>query len=732
MSEYEIEFDFNGQTSKASFSGETELYELYVFCAKQFKCGFFALSFQSINLNFVNKNTKLQVFVPKNQKSFKMKVIIQKLDSNIEKRIKIKKNEKTTIIIKKGDISSIILQNSILSLKAPKIHFKGDLINKSEIFAFFTNFSNYKISSLKIPVNNLIDLENIHQKLKTNVVSKIRKLSVYGIINKFKDINLGENTLNNLSFQNTHTLKLKNVNVEFRKPFPQLNKLIAINAFGFNRYDIVTDYDNITHLELSYQFVDDLFEQLHFFSEKMQKLDTLKIKFNSLDITNLFDLQKFFNFKLFSISKEIYLNIKAKFEPIAIDKINKESMRQILSKVKELKLLPYSYFTENDFELFNTNMKALNLFKFKNYDIQNKAILDSFLAKCSNLEFLDLNTQDNNSPEHSFYDILYKINGYNNEILTKNIFSFFSFEKIEKIILPFIEFSKKKELLTLTGDCLPDKQEEIEEGLFILLKKILFATNSIKKLVIQNFDRTNISFLNRILSHFVNIISSPKVGKIKLINVEIEKTLIDKLSFIFMKSSPIISSIEINNITFTTGEAQFLFFNILFQIEYQNLKKFIFKNLKWDENISMIVSETNLISRIKILSFESIENFELIEEIINSPNLSGIELKNVPVTANQLTQVLSTNGKNYKWLSLDLDINIYPCLSSINIMLPSLETLIIGESFENNIPDKVKLDFLESKWKDMKKLKKIKIFFKNPNKERKKKICDLYKYLTKF
>ena len=27
MSEYEIEFDFNGQTSKASFSGETELYE---------------------------------------------------------------------------------------------------------------------------------------------------------------------------------------------------------------------------------------------------------------------------------------------------------------------------------------------------------------------------------------------------------------------------------------------------------------------------------------------------------------------------------------------------------------------------------------------------------------------------------------------------------------------------------------------------------------------------------
>ena len=146
----------------------------------------------------------------------------------------------------------------------------------------------------------------------------------------------------------------------------------------------------------------------------------------------------------------------------------------------------------------------------------------------------------------------------------------------------------------------------------------------------------------------------------------------------------------------------------------------------------MIVSETNLISRIKILSFESIENFELIEEIINSPNLSGIELKNVPVTANQLTQVLSTNGKNYKWLSLDLDINIYPCLSSINIMLPSLETLIIGESFENNIPDKVKLDFLESKWKDMKKLKKIKIFFKNPNKERKKKICDLYKYLTKF
>jgi hypothetical protein len=55
--------------------------------------------------------------------------------------------------------------------------------------------------------------------------------------------------------------------------------------------------------------------------------------------------------------------------------------------------------------------------------------------------------------------------------------------------------------------------------------------------------------------------------------------------------------------------------------------------------------------------------------------------------------------------------------------------LKIYESFDSNISDKIKQQFLETKWKYMKKLKKVNILFKKDNTKGKKKLLELYNYL---
>ena len=328
--DYLIEFTLGNIIKTQTFSYESELFEIYVFCAKAFKCGIFSISFLKINLNFVDKNTKINTIIPETTETIKMKIIPQVKRKNIQhKQIE----DIKSIVVQKGTMSSIVLNTPYLNIE--KLYFKGIHLNYSDIYSFLTYYQDSKVNYLKIPPHLLVDIEDTIGKLKIKAITDIKKLCIYGLNNRYKDIKLNESEINVIDFPKVKILKLKNVDIQIKNKFPKLRKLSLINAFGFNRHDLVRNYNDITYLELSYQIVDDLYEQLHFFSEKMQKIDILKIKFNSIDIINTFSLKFFFDYKLLSISHEIYLNLKAKFEKITSGyKVNDN----VLSHIKEMKL----------------------------------------------------------------------------------------------------------------------------------------------------------------------------------------------------------------------------------------------------------------------------------------------------------------------------------------------------------------------------------------------------------
>ena len=75
--DYIIEFILGNTIKKQTFSYESELFEIYVFCSKLFNCGIFSISFLKINLNFVDKNTKLNTLIPESTDTIKIKIIIK-------------------------------------------------------------------------------------------------------------------------------------------------------------------------------------------------------------------------------------------------------------------------------------------------------------------------------------------------------------------------------------------------------------------------------------------------------------------------------------------------------------------------------------------------------------------------------------------------------------------------------------------------------------------------------
>ena len=124
------------------------------------------------------------------------------------------------------------------------------------------------------------------------------------------------------------------------------------------------------------------------------------------------------------------------------------------------------------------------------------------------------------------------------------------------------------------------KLTDLEE-IFILLKKILFNIPYIEKLTLQNFEtESKAAYLNNFIIGFMNLLSSPKINKLKLIDVYIDKGLVDKFSFMFMNSSSCLRSLELNKIKIEQEDMQFLFYTLLFQIDYKRLSTLKLSNLE--------------------------------------------------------------------------------------------------------------------------------------------------------
>ena len=734
----EIDFQYKDLKKKFEFPESTEIYNLYVFCSKEFKCGICSLIYNGINLNFIDKNKKLNEIFKDSLN--KIKIIQKKKEFNSENQLSKNLKESENLIYKKGEITNLILDNKynkVLKRKFNKITLTDEMIKENELFSFFTFFANCQTNKLEISPNGLLILDELFQKFDLDILANVSQLIIKGNKERIKFLKSNKYDINNLIFNNVRHLYIENANIIFKNTFPKLERLTLKNAFGVISEDKDFNYNNLSYLSLTYCLIKDLIDKTIICSKKIKKLDVLRIKLDSIDLENELDLNEYFKKVIFETAKEISINLKGKFslrEPIEFEK---EKFERVLQKIKELRLLPSSNFGEEELKVLNNKLDNLNLFKLTNDDISNTEVLKDFIKNCKNLEYIDLGHENVNIQP----DKIYKLIGYSNDIYNMDIYQNINYEKITKILLPCLEFSKKKGNLLIIGDMAPENQE-INEGLFLLIKKIIFSTPYINKLVIKSFEKNAINFLNKFIVNFMNILSSPKIKKLKLIDIYVDKSLIDKLSFILMNSSSSLQKIEINNIITEDDEAEFIFYSLLFQIDYLNLEKIRFNNIKWTDSLVSLLTEFNdfnIFSKVKYASFISIENFEKLEPIIKESKFKGIELKNIPFSAEKLKELLIKNGNNYEWLSFDLNlnlkdknINVLDVIANVLVNLPNLKVLKYYESFEN-LNDRNKFEFIEKEWHKIKKLRKFKIYVKktslDANKGRESKVLNLFKYL---
>ena len=518
-------------------------------------------------------------------------------------------------------------------------------------------------------------------------------------------------------------------------------------------------FTSLSYLGLNYLHYTDLCQQLDIIMKRTKSVDILKLKLESIEFETPFNFTEFCvnNQKNIEKVKNIELNLKSKFifEEITT-KDQKKCVDKFLRKTTKLKLTPFSKFTEKELNYFGPKLSNINLLKMEMLDIEKEEELIKFLDFYPDLEYISLDEKYN----YLIPSKIYKLNMHSiddivkNKIQLKNFVNNLKVDKLEKIEIPFFEFDRENKTLKILGDLLPmndNKQNnnDIEndennensiklidlEEIFILLKKILFNIPYIEKLTLQNFETENKAlYLNNFLIGFINLLSSPKINKLKLIDVYIDKGIVEKFSFIFMNSSSCLQSLELNNIKIDQDEMQFLFYTLLFQIDYKKLSKLKLCNLDINQTFLQVTEEYNIFKKVDYIHLDSLNNFDLIKNVIlNLDTNTAIAFKNLNITEEELVNYLVENGDYLRKIVLDLEgIKLFDVLSKDEISFKDCRNLKIYESFDN-FEDNTKFSFLENKWLQMKKLRKLYVYIKNSNsnsnKSKEKEFIFLFKYI---
>ena len=749
--EYEVEFVLKDKSSKQKFNTAQEIYLLYVHCSKVFQCGLFSLYFNGINLNFIEKNSKLSTIFKKDTKN--PRIIVMVKDNQLMKKrggteviqnIETKKN--ICVNIEKGTLSqnfSEISNNDYID----EISLTDEKMDENEIPCFFSQIANKNINKLSINVKFLMLIDSMNLSINFQCFNNLKELVIQSHKEKNSIIKAVVYEIKNTYFPNLKKLHLINVSVDFfKKQFENLEKLQLNNAYI--NLQIPITFNSLSFLGLNYIYCQDIYDLLDFVMKKAKTVDILKLKLYSIDFMVPFNFTDFCytNQKNIEKVKNIELNLKSKFifeEPDAKDK--KKCVDKFLRKTTKLKLTPFSKFTEKELAYFSDKLSNINLLKLELINIEKEKELIKFLDNYPDLEYISLDEKYN----YLIPSKIYKLNIHSiddiikNKIKFKNFINGLKIDKLEKIEMPFFEFNRELKHLKILGDFVPleekkDSEDQIKitdlEDIFILLKKLLFNIPYIEKLTLQNFESENKAiYLNNFLIGFMNLLSSPKINKLKLIDVCIDKGLVDKFSFIFMNSSACLRSLELNNINIETEEMQFLFYTLLFQIEYQNLATLKLINLNINQTFVQVIEEYNIFRKVDHLELDSITNFELIKDIIfNLDTNTGISLKNLKITEEELTNYLITNGDYLRKVVLDLEgMKLYDVLNNDKISFKDTRVLKIYESFDN-YDDDTKFKFLENKWLKMKKLRKLYMYIKSnshSNQNKEKELISLFKYL---
>ena len=778
--EYEVGFIMGDKSSKQKFNTSQEIYLLYVHCSKVFQCGLISLYFNGINLNFIDKNSKLSKIFKKDTKDPIIKVLAK--DNQMLKRknndeIIINQNyNKLNITIDKGTISqnlNEIQNNEIID----QITICDEKIEQDEIIpCFFSQIANKTINKLIINPKFLVIIDNMNNCQNLKCFNDLKELEILAEKNNVNLIKKVEYKIKNIYFPNLKRLKLKNLSIKFT----QINLNILDKLDLENSYIILDSkeenkeskennlpqllFTSLSFLGLNYIYYTDLCQQLDIIMKRTKSVDILKLKLDSIEFNTPFNFTEFCvnNQKNIEKVKNIELNLKSKFIFDEITtKDQKKCVDKFLRKTTKLKLIPFSKFTEKELAYFDNKLSNINLLKMEMLNIEDENELIKFLQNYPDLEYISLDEKYN----YLIPSKIYKLNIHSLDDIIKNKDQFRNFinnlkiDKLEKIEIPFFEFDRATKNLKILGDLLPmtdhqtksedenmennnDNNQEEEniiqltdlEEIFILLKKILFNIPYIEKLTLQNFETENKAiYLNNFLIGFMNLLSTPKINKLKLIDVYIDKGLVDKFSFIFMNSSSCLTSLELNNIKIEQDNMQFLFYNLLFQLDYKKLSTLKLANLDINQTFVQVTEEYNIFKKVDYLSLDSLNNFGLIKDIILKLDTNtGISLKNLDITEPELIQYLIDNGDYLKKIVLDLEgIKLFEVLSKDEISLKDCRTLKIYESFEN-FEDASKFSFLENKWLCMKKLRKLYVYIKsnsNSNKSKEKELLSLYKYV---
>ena len=763
---FQITYIYKEQKLQYTFPPQSPISFLFLKCQKTFNLQSFTLTYNSINLNFIDKSTPLIQIFPESEldKELTIKVVLLPAkDVNFEHKEsqlnqQYTKNIQENISINKGEISQILLNKTYSKSNIHSLSLTPGPFSRGEIASFLSEHFDSNKLSLKVPLETFIHICEIYEGLRVSPISKIKSLTVYNTTNKNVEIKRDVRCVN-IFLDDLEEITLINVNIQFAKPFPSLKRIRVVNSFGYCYYDITKYWENIDYLSLEYQYIEDLMFFMGALENKVKSLSVLKIKLNSIDLENKLNWNAFCAFDLFVKANEIYLNIKSK---LLFDENVDETSSRIMNKVKEFKLLPYNRIKPEIIEAYLTNSKEqltkLTLLKIKNVKLPNIATIIE--DKCPNLELIDIDEPENENNNNTLNEYKYKIHLRDDFSLLNNgnFFNSYNYMKIQKIELPFLYFNKKRKELLIRGDaigsnkqslfkCEPNQDPEsyvIDQTFYTFMDNVLSNTPFLNKVIIRNFENPKTSsmdiltFLNNVLITYQHaLIEVPKIKKIKLIDLVLDTSIMANIGFLLKINEKSLKKVELNNIKIISNELggdnvvddSAIHLNDLFRFSSFPITKVSFKNFQGDSNIKPII-EHELLQRTKILSLESITNYD-ISNVINRVGIEGIELRNLEISDKELYTILKNNKYDLQYLSIDLQIaDLFKyLLEHEEIQFPNLRVLKIYESFDSNTSDKIKQKFLEDKWKYMKKLKKVHILFKNDNTKGKKKLLDLYNYL---
>lgn len=466
-------------------------------------------------------------------------------------------------------------------------------------------------------------------------------------------------------------LKIQNINLDLDKnvTFKNLQELFLINS--------ITKLKALPKKLYLKGDINKINANLQYFSSINSTINHLIIKIQSYGNMPI-NLNELFSYEVVNKASKIFISFNGK---IIYDK-KKEISNIILDKIISLHIKNCIDIKE----VISLFSKCKNLIEFKAKDFELKDIKP--ILEIPSLK--EINTED--YPNELAYKsvILYELDELNVNYDNYNL------EKLQKIVLPLFEYSKKENTILLYGEA---NLEFYNEKNMEFIKKITEMNNkSFRKVQFLNFDIENIDYLSKIVLFF------DKINKVVFDNLNINENFVNSLSKQKMFNA---SHLTINNITFLSEEAEENFYSFINQHLFKSVK---LKNVESLNKYEFIIkkAERLLFSEIleidyhylsKNLDLSNLISIQLIKIDLDPNGEESEKVRNQQFIINLIQKSQSTLSK----LKLDLEIDtnfLFTELGKLTFQNLTLLSIMTDE----NTSQKAKVDFLLTSSKSFPKL----------------------------